>query len=77
MIDGITFYERLNRRPDFVKAMTELLHIMDDCKNITMRMMLTCHRRSAFVKDLIDDWQFPPTSMETVRDGAGMAGIEA
>lgn len=44
VIDGITFYERLNRRSDFVKAMTELLNIMDDCENITMRMILTCHR---------------------------------
>ena len=55
VIDGITFYERSNRRPDFLKAMTELLNIMDDCKEVTMKLLLVCHRQSAFVKDLIDN----------------------
>ena len=55
VIDGITFYERANRCPDFLKAMTELLNIMDDCKDVTMKLLLTCHGQSAFVKDLIDN----------------------
>ena len=55
VIDGIILYERANRRPDFLEAMTELLNIMDDCKNVTMKLLLTYHGHSAFVKDLIND----------------------
>ena len=44
--------------------MTELLNIMDGCKDVTTKLLLVCHGQSAFVKDLIDDddtLEFPST----------------
>ena len=55
IIDGITFYERADRRVDFLKVIFELLNIMEDCKNVNMKLLLSYHGRSAFVKDLVDD----------------------
>ena len=55
IIDGITFYERADRRVGFLKVILELLNIMEDCKNVNMKLLLSCHGRSAFVKDLVDD----------------------
>ncbi|KAK0510773.1 hypothetical protein JMJ35_007205 [Cladonia borealis] len=55
MIDAITFYERLEWRGDFLKAINELLNIMDSCKQVVIKLLLTCHGRSSFIKDYIDD----------------------
>ena len=55
MIDAITFYERAEWRGGFLKAINELLNIMDSCKQVVIKLLLTCHGRSSFVKDYIDD----------------------
>ena len=55
MIDAITFYERAEWRGDFLKAINELLNIMDSCKQVVIKLFLTCHGRSSFVKDYIED----------------------
>lgn len=55
MIDGITYYERADRRSDFLKAIDELLNIIDDCDKVVIKLLLTCHGRSAYVKDYIQD----------------------
>ena len=52
-IDGITFYERGQWRPDFLEAIDELLNIMASCTNVIIKLLLTCHGRSAFVKDYV------------------------
>lgn len=55
IIDGITFYERAERRQHFLKAINELLNIMDSCKNLVMKLLLTCHGRSQFVRRYVED----------------------
>lgn len=54
-IDGVTFYERGEWRTDLLKAISELLNIMASCKKIVIKLLLTCHGRSAFVKEYVDD----------------------
>lgn len=52
-IDGVTFYEGAEWRIDFLKAVRELLSIMASCDKVVMKLLLTCHGRSSFVKDYI------------------------
>ncbi len=53
-IDGVTFYEGGEWRTDLLKAISELLNIMADCKKVVIKLLLTCDGRSSFVKDYID-----------------------
>ena len=55
MIDAITFYKRSQWRGDSLKAINELLNIMDSCKHVVIKLLFTCHGRSFFVKDYLDD----------------------
>lgn len=50
MIDGITVYERSMRREGFLKVIKELTDMMADCRQLVVKLLLTCHGRSAFVK---------------------------
>ena len=54
-IDGVTFYERGAWRADFLKAISELLKIMAGCRKVVIKLLLTCHGRSFFVKEYVDD----------------------
>lgn len=54
-IDGINFYERTEWRGDFLRIINELLNIIESCKQVVIKLLLTCHGRSSFVKDYIDD----------------------
>ena len=53
-IDGVAFYEGGEWRTDLLKAISELLNIMATCKKVVIKLLLTCHGRSSFVKDYID-----------------------
>ena len=53
IIDGINYYERAERRRDFVNVIHELLGIIDDCKNVVIKLLLTCPGRSLYVKDAL------------------------
>ena len=55
VIDGITYYERSDKCQDFVRVVNSLLNIIDRSTNVIVKMLLTCHGRSAFVKDYIDE----------------------
>ena len=55
VIDGLTFYERTDKRQDFMKAIDEILNIVDACKNIVVKLLLAGHGRSFFVKDYVED----------------------
>ena len=50
-IDGATFYERGDWRPAFLEAIEVLLDIMAACGHVVIKLLLTCHGRSSFVKD--------------------------
>jgi len=54
IIDGITLYERTQRCQSFLKAIKEVINIMDDCPQLVMKLLLTCHGRSSFVRDYVD-----------------------
>lgn len=53
IIDGINYYERAERRKDFLKVVHELLGIMNDCENVVIKLLLTCPGRSLYVKDAL------------------------
>ena len=55
MIDGITFYERSSKRKDFLKAINELLNLLEACVNVVIKFLLTCYGRSGYVAKSIDD----------------------
>lgn len=68
-IDGVTFYERGEWRADLLKAVSELLEIIAGCKQVVIKLLLTCHGRSFFVKDYVakEDILVVPSTI----DGAG------
>lgn len=51
MIDGINYYERSERRQDFLKVIHGLLGIIKERDDIVIKLLLTCHSKSAYVKD--------------------------
>lgn len=53
VIDGITFYERSARRRNFVRLIEELLDVMEQSQNVVVKLLLTCHGRSVFVKEAL------------------------
>lgn len=54
MIDGINYYERSQWRPDFLKVIPELLEIIRGCNDVVIKLLLTCHGKSSFVKDALE-----------------------
>lgn len=64
MIDGINYYERSERRRDFLKVVHELLGVIKDCDGLVIKLLLTCPGKSFFVKDALgkeDVLNVPPT----------------
>lgn len=64
MIDGINYYERSERRRDFLKVIHELLGILKDCNSVVIKLLLTCPGISLYVKDALgreDVLTVPPT----------------
>ena len=54
MIDGINYYERSERRQDFLKVIHELLGMIKDRNGVIIKLLLTCPGTSFFVKDMLD-----------------------
>lgn len=53
VIDGVTYYERSDRRQAFIKIIDELLGVMEQSQNVLVKLLLTCHGKSAFVKEYV------------------------
>lgn len=71
IIDGVNYYERAERRGDFVKVMNELLGIMNECENVVIKLLLTCPGRSLYVKDALgkEDVLNVPLTVDGGRQG--------
>ena len=54
MIDGINYYERSERCRDFLIVIDDLLGMIKDHNRIIIKLLLTCHSTSFFVKNLLD-----------------------
>ena len=64
MIDGINYYERSERRRDFLKVVQALLGVIKDIKGVIIKLLLTCPGKSLYVKDALgkeDVLNVPPT----------------
>ena len=64
MIDGINYYERSERRRDFLKVIHELLSIIKDSNGVVIKLLLTCPGKSLYVRDALgkeDILTVPPT----------------
>ena len=64
MIDGINYYERSERRRDFLKVIQALLSVIKDCNGVIIKLLLTCPGKSLYVKDALgkeDVLNVPPT----------------
>ena len=53
MIDGVNYYERSERRRDFLKVIRDLLGIIRDCDGVVIKLLLTCPGKSLYVKDAL------------------------
>lgn len=70
MIDGITFYERAEWRGDFLKVIKKLLNMVKSCEKVVVKLLLTCHGRSFFVKYIEDaDTLLVPSTVDGDRQG--------
>ena len=54
MIDGINYYERSDRARDFLLVIDDMLAMIRHHDRIIIKLLLTCHGTSFFVKDLLD-----------------------
>ena len=52
-IDGINYYERSERRRDFLKVIQALLSVIKDCNGVIIKLLLTCPGKSLYVKDAL------------------------
>ena len=71
IIDGINYYERSERRRDFLKVIHELLGIIKDCNGVVIKLLLTCHSRSSYVRDALgkEDILTVPPNVDGSRQG--------
>lgn len=71
MIDGINYYERSVRRRDFLKVIHELLRVIKECDDVVIKLLLTCHGKSAYAKDALekDDILTVPLFIDGSRQG--------
>ena len=53
IVDGISFYERSERRQEFLEVLKVLLTVVEECQSSVFKLLLSCHGRSSFAKDLI------------------------
>lgn len=71
MIDGINYYERSERRRDFLKVIHELLAVIKVCNGVVIKLLLTCPGRSLYVKDALgkEDILTVPSTVDGSRQG--------
>ena len=71
MIDGINYYERSERRQDFLKVVHELLGMIKDRNGVVIKLLFTCPGTSFFVKDMLDkdDILHVPATVDGGRQG--------
>ncbi|KAL9134028.1 MAG: hypothetical protein Q9175_004793 [Cornicularia normoerica] len=71
IIDGINYYERSERRREFLKVIQELLGVIKDCNGVVIKLLLTCPGISLCVKDALgkDDILTVPPIVDGSRQG--------
>ena len=55
VIDAVNFYERDDKRDDFLVVMDQLVWEIEQSRKITIKLLITCPSRSMFVKNYIED----------------------
>ena len=53
IIDGVTWYERSEKRQDFMQLIGDLLSMIEHLPNAVVKLLLTCHGKSSFVKNCL------------------------
>jgi hypothetical protein len=71
VIDGITYYERPPKRSRFIEAIEAILAMMKDCNNVIVKLLLSCHGRSNFIRRSVDDKDILLVPSEIDGDGQG------
>lgn len=71
MIDGVNYYERSERRRDFLNVTRELLRVIKDCDRVVIKLLLTCPGKSSYIKDALgrDDVLTVPAIVDGSRQG--------
>lgn len=71
IIDGINFYERSERRRDFLKVIQDLLAVIRDRNGVVIKLLLTCPGKSLYVKDALgkDEILTVPPTVDGSRQG--------
>lgn len=71
VVDGVNFYERSERREDFLEILKVLLAELEECHKSIFKLLLSCHGRSSFAKDLIQTENIltVPTFVDGTRQG--------
>lgn len=71
IIDGINYYERSERRREFLKVIQELLGVIKDCNGVVIKLLLTCPGISLCIKDALgkDDILTVPPIVDGSRQG--------
>ncbi|KAJ9604441.1 hypothetical protein H2200_011277 [Cladophialophora chaetospira] len=55
VIDAVNFYERDDTRDDFLAVIDQLVFEVERSRKITIKVLFTCHLRSVFVREYVDD----------------------
>ena len=71
IIDGVSLYERAQRRKDFLKAMKIIIQTMQECHNTVFKLLLTCQGRSIFLKDYIKSSDVLTVPLDIDGEGQG------
>ena len=71
VVDGISFYERSERRQGLLEVLKVLLAVLEECQSSVLKLLLSCHGRSSFAKDLIPNENIltVPTFVDGTRQG--------
>ena len=71
VVDAINFYERSERREDFLVVLKVLLAVLEERRDLVLKMLLSCHGRSSFAKGLVrkENVLTAPTDVDGSRQG--------
>jgi hypothetical protein len=75
VIDAINFYERDDKREDFLSVIDHLVWEVEQATTITIKLLFTCPSRSAFVKDFVGDEDILNVPESVDGDGQGWSNF--